>query len=285
MNLMKYIKHGTHVINNDRDGYMYSLNSSDGYDFQSHIHKCIEIIHVFEGELIYTVEDSEYIITSGDIVMTNPGEFHSFRFPKKGTYKREFLHIYPGFLKEYPALYREFTNRTPGWFNRIPASTAEKYGLHSIFNGIREHCAEPVQETDFMIFTYTLQMITKINRIMRESSPEAQHIAVNKTANEVRRYIDIHFNENITLEDIAATVYMSPEHTSRTFRKETGITIKTYITMRRIMRAKVLIAEGHKTTSLFSECGFGDYSTFYRAFVKYAGLTPEEFKRMQNKEM
>ena len=73
----KIIKHGNHTINDKYNGYVYNLNISDGYDFNSHMHNCYEFIHVIEGQLIYTVEGPEYALSAGDIIMTCPEELHS----------------------------------------------------------------------------------------------------------------------------------------------------------------------------------------------------------------
>ena len=70
------IKYGNHVLNNDYDGYMYSYNSSHGYDFNSHLHRCFEFIHIIDGKLIYTVEGTDYMLSKGDIIVTKPYELH-----------------------------------------------------------------------------------------------------------------------------------------------------------------------------------------------------------------
>ena len=87
---IKVLRHGTHIPGNDHDGYMYSFNTSKGYNFDSHLHKCYEIIHVIHGSFIYTVEGREYRISDGDIVITSPDELHSFSFPEECAYQREF---------------------------------------------------------------------------------------------------------------------------------------------------------------------------------------------------
>lgn len=213
--------------------------------------------------------------------MTNPLEFHSFSFPEKCTYEREFLHIYPGFLKDYPNLTAALNNRRAGHFNRISSELVSKYKLDFIFRGIEEYCENVVPETDFMVLTYTLQLVSKINQILRCESEEAQSEITGKKANSICRYIDSYYKNDITIEKIAENVYMSPSHASRLFKKETGMTVKAYLTLRRITHAKSLIMQGYKTMSIYSECGFGDYSSFYRAFVKYVGMTPNEFKTLQ----
>ncbi|MGM9937472.1 MAG: helix-turn-helix domain-containing protein [Candidatus Ornithomonoglobus sp.] len=278
----KIVKHGSHIINNDVNGYMYNHNISQGYDFSSHIHKCYEFILVFHGNLLYNVEGNDYMLSDGDFVMTTPSELHSFSFPGNCTYDRAFLHIYPGMLDKFPELADSLNLRKPGFFNRIPSELVKKHGIDVIFSSIEKYCADPVPETDFMVFTYMLQLITVIGRILREENPPEQTIIANKKAGSILSYIDRHYTESITLEDISGAVYMSPSYTSRMFKKETGMTIKEYINMRRVTKAKNLLMESRKASSIFTYCGFSDYSTFYRAFTKYIGMTPDELKHMHD---
>lgn len=274
----KYIKYGNHRITNDTDGYIYSFNSSDGYNFNSHMHKCYEFIHVLQGKLLYTVDGTDYMLSAGDFIMTKPEELHSFSFPEQCNYQREFLHIYPGFIKDFPEIISSLNSRKQGSFNYIPAEIVKKYEIDKIFNGIREYCSVPVPETDFMVLTYTLQLITKVNQIIRIEFPMPMQVATNRKSNFIYDYIDHHYNEDISLTDIAEAAFMSPAYASRMFKKETGMTIKAYLNLRRVTHAKNLIMEGKKATSIYSDCGFCDYSTFYRAFIKFVGITPDEFK-------
>lgn len=278
----KYTKHGSHKPNNDNDGYMYNRNSTMGYNFNSHMHNCYEFVHILQGNFLYTIEGTDYKLSDGDLIMTKPKELHSFRFPVECEYKREFLHIYPGFLKDFPEILNSLNERELGHFNHIPAELVNKYGIADIFDGIKEHCETPIPETDFMVLTYTLQLITKINQIIRMETPLPIPVETKKKSNDIYDYIDYHYKENITLTDIAEANFMSTAYASRIFKKETGMTIKSYLNLRRITNAKNLIMEGKKATSIYSDCGFYDYSTFYRAFIKFVGMTPDEFKHMHN---
>lgn len=276
----KVIKHGNHIINNDIDGYMYNFNTSKSYTFNSHMHKCYEFIHIIHGQLLYTVEGTEYMLSDGDFIMTTPDELHSFSFPNNGEYQREFLHIYPGFIKNYPELVRILNSRKAGYFNRFSAEMVKKYGIDKIFQGIEECCTNVEPETDFLVLTYTLQLIAKINQVLRKESPEHQEIITNKKANTIYDYIDHHYTEDIYIDTIAKSLFISPTYLSRVFKKETGMTVKNYLNMRRVTHAKNCIMQGQQPTDIYLECGFKDYSTFYRSFVKFVGMAPDAFKRM-----
>lgn len=276
----KLLKYGNHVITNDNDGYTYSFNTSKSYDFNSHMHKCYEFIHVIHGKLLYTVEGSEYMLSDGDFIMTNPAELHSFSFPAECDYQREFLHVYPGFIDRFPELTNPLDERKTGYFNRFSAEVVRQYKIDKIFKDMEDCCSHPSPETDSFMLAHTLRLITSINQVLRETLPE-QQIAVNKKANAVRDYIDKHYTNEISVEDIANALFISPSRLSHIFKRETGMTIKAYLNMRRITQAKSLIMEeGQMIKNIYWKCGYSDYSTFYRAFIKYTGMSPDEFKHM-----
>lgn len=276
----KIIRHGNHVINNDTDGYMYSFNTSKGYNFNSHLHKCHELLHIVSGGLLYAVEGKEYSLSEGDLIITKPEEFHSFSFPKECEYKREFLHIYPGFLSRFPEAEEILNSRAAGELNLIPVDKVKKYNIDKIFGEIEKYCEDVVPETDLMVLLCTVQIILKLNHIWVSDAPEYKSVLTDAKTNSICNYIDRHYSEDITAASVADAMFMSHSYASRLFKEKTGMTIKAYLNMRRVTAAKNLIMEGHKATSVFARCGFADYSTFYRAFVRYVGMTPDEFKNM-----
>lgn len=279
----KRVIHGNHIINDDTTGYMYNYNISIGSDFNSHIHKCHELIHVIKGQFLYTIEGKEYKLSDGDLIITKPEEFHSFSFPKECEYEREFLHIYPGFLDRFPEAAEILNSRKSGNLNLIPAEKVKKYNIDKIFNEIEKYCASPLPETDLMVLLCAVQIILKLNHIWIEDTPEYKNLLTDKKTDEMCNFIDWHHTEDINAASVAEAMFMSHSYASRLFKEKTGMTIKAYLNLRRVTTAKNLIMEGHKATNVFARCGFSDYSTFYRAFVKYVGMTPEEFKNSHNK--
>lgn len=274
----KVVKYGNHIINDNTNGYVYTYNSSDSYNFNSHLHKCYEFIHIIKGNLLYTVEGKNYALSDGDIIMTNPDELHSFSFPEKCFYQREFLHIYPGFLTFFPEILDFLNSRGKGEFNLIPSILVKAYGIDKIFRSMEGCCSDPDCDTHLLMLTYSVQLIVQIKRILTKEQIEYDYPTLTTKSDLIRKFIDNNYQKKITVPDIAAGVFMSTAYASRLFKKETGMTIKAYLNLRRITYAKNLILEGCKATSIYSQCGFCDYSTFYRTFVKFVGITPEDFK-------
>lgn len=274
----KVVRYGNHILNDTVNGYMYNLNYSDSYNFSSHIHHCYEFIHIIKGRLLYTVEGNDYMLSDGDIIMTTPEEFHSFSFPEKGFYQREFLHIYPGFLKRFPEMLDFLNSRKAGKYNLLPSELVKKYGLDIIFRNFEKCCLAPDSSTDLLMLTHTVQMIVQIKRLLEAETIRYKAPVSNEKSNSIRYFIDYNYDKPITVPDIAEATFMSVAYASRLFKKETGLTIKAYLNLRRVTQAKNLMMEGRKATEIFDKCGFLDYSTFYRAFVKYVGMAPKEFK-------
>ena len=84
---------------------------------------------------------------------------------------------------------------------------------------------------------------------------------------------------NLNIDDIAEHMFLNKSYISRLFKSETGLTISVYINMRRVMMAKNLLLAGENAMDIFYQCGFSDYTTFYRVFKKYTDMSPEQFKK------
>ena len=87
-------------------------------------------------------------------------------------------------------------------------------------------------------------------------------------------YIGRHINETLTLDTIAERFFVSKYHLSHTFTREVGVSLHRYITMRRLLMARQLLATGMSAGQVSSTCGFSDYTSFYRAFKAEYGISP-----------
>jgi two-component system response regulator YesN len=97
-------------------------------------------------------------------------------------------------------------------------------------------------------------------------------------------YIKAHFNEPITLKDIAKAAHLSVSRLSHIFREQAGVTIVDYITNTRIEYAKELLISTNKNcTEICFESGYNNQSYFTQTFKELVGVTPRQFREMNKR--
>lgn len=102
-------------------------------------------------------------------------------------------------------------------------------------------------------------------------------------AEETITYINEHFREDITNEELANRVNLSQYHFIRTFKKETGFTPHEYIINLRIATAKYLLKNSHMSVKdICFDTGFSRESVFCSAFKRHQGMTPAQYRSMES---
>lgn len=96
----------------------------------------------------------------------------------------------------------------------------------------------------------------------------------------MKRYIEEHLSQELSREEIARYVYLSPDYASKLFKTETGSFLKAYINDRKMERAKTLLAERQKNVSeVAAAVGFDNFAYFSTLFKKCTGMSPNEYKK------
>lgn len=96
----------------------------------------------------------------------------------------------------------------------------------------------------------------------------------------VRKHIDAHLAENMSLQSVACEVRLGPSHFSRNFRKSFGQPFTHFVASQRIQRAqRMMVASDVKLCEVAVSCGFADQAHFSRAFHRHAGETPARWRR------
>lgn len=170
--------------------YTYRTGMSEGPILGNHMHIYYEFLQLIEGNALYNVEGTEYKISSGDLLITNPNEFHFITFPKKSVYHRQFLQIHSSFVSSMnPHILDTLNVRKFGTNNRIPAEIFNKYNLGDIFKGVEHYSANPTDDTDFMVSTYAAQLVVKLSEILKKEFLVNDTSSKNKHIKEIQNYI------------------------------------------------------------------------------------------------
>jgi two-component system, response regulator YesN len=119
------------------------------------------------------------------------------------------------------------------------------------------------------------QVITKIMKCILASKSKN----MGKVIDEIKNYIDIHYFEDISLNDMSLKFYMNKSYLSALFKKRIGQNFVDYITTVRMKKASEhMKSKKCKVYEVAQLVGYTDERYFSKLFKKYMGVTPEEFK-------
>lgn len=94
-----------------------------------------------------------------------------------------------------------------------------------------------------------------------------------------KKYIEDHFDKDISLDDVSRVVNISPYYFSKVFKEASGLNFIEYLTNIRIEKAKNLLENSNLSIKeICVSCGYTDPNYFSRSFKKNVGVTPTEYK-------
>ena len=246
----------------------------DEKEFIMHIHDRCEIYFFVSGNVEYLVEGSKYPLNENSLMIMRPAEAHSPKITGSSTYERYALNFPLDFAKEIDTekrLLTPFTGRLLGKDNMFSADEMDMKLVHKLFS---EMCSE---NDDYgkrlTINTHLITLLDMINRAFGEKKKSGKKRR--STSERIVIYVNEHLTEDISVSMLAEHFYLSVSQFNRVFRQATGASPWDYVIKKRLTIAKELIRNGISAQEAAERCGFGDYSVFYRAYIRNFGYPPK----------
>lgn len=257
-------------LSHNRDPYFRTM--------EFHAHDFLELYYFLDGSVTYYIEDQVYDLCPGDLLIIPAGKMHRPVIANEhAAYERMVLWITPQYLQSIDS----------------PAGDLQK-NLQKV--GEHGYCV-PFRGDETVFVTALLKRLLYMQK--NDTDPkfcagavelylwtifrsygviDTTHRNETQVIPQVIRYITEHFSEPLTLEDIAAEFFVSKSYLNRHFKAYTNSTVYAYIMALRLTHARRMLREGIPAVEAGRECGFSDYSTFYKAFKTQTGLSPQQFK-------
>ncbi len=124
-------------------------------------------------------------------------------------------------------------------------------------------------------------LLLLVNRISYERDHPAEKGDETSLYDRLLSYIENHIDEDLSLNRLAEAFYVSKYHIAHLSKNHLGMSVHQYITKKRLSLCIQALPDCSNITNLYSACGFGDYSSFYRSFKKEYGISPNEYKKRQ----
>ncbi len=194
------------------------------------------------------------------------------------------LHIHPGFLSQWPV---EQLQRERAF--RFDHTAEHELRVDASMKAILQQLLEARERQEFPGMLQGMEMSLQILRKAVEQLsmpfapcpvPACRFLAYDSEREKIhkaRAILDAHYDERLTIKDLARKVAMNECYLKKGFKTLTGSTIHEYIAARRIATAKhMLQAEGRSVTEVAAVLGYSSISHFSTAFKKATGLKPCE---------
>ncbi len=252
--------------------FFYEHRDNDGTNVNvmgmHHYHRYFEIYYFIKGDCKYFIGNNTYTLMPGDVVLIPENVIHRTLYTS--AYERKLLNFTADLIPESigdgldSMLYIYRNKDVAKEINRIFDEIDREYSL------MDRHSEGAIEG-----------LVASLFILLARNENKAVHKGVNTpfVAEAVKR-ISESGQSNISLKALAHTLSVSPEHLSRTFRKETGFGFNEYLTLVRLQRAEQLLLESDGTVSEIAyACGFNDSNYFSDKFKKAHGISPLKYRR------
>lgn len=248
-------------------------------EVEVHHHDFYEVYLFLSGEAKYWVEGRLLQLQPGDLLLINPLELHR-PLPKShsSVYERIVLWMNKAYLESLSAsvsLTRCFDSTLPTHTNLLRPTLADRSDIIARMNDLVRECYGNDYGNRLCATGILLQFLVELNRMsLASASPLDKRESQSQLISEVLAYINEHYNEDLSLENLASHFFVSKYHLSHEFTRNVGVGVYRYIILKRLLHAKQMLTDGMPPGEVYRKCGFGDYTAFFRAFKAEYGISP-----------
>lgn len=258
----------------DRDLEIEAYNLSGIVQkFPNHFHEYYVIGFVEGGKRHLWCKGQEYDLSAGDLILFNPRDNH-FCAPMNGEvldYRAVNINsqVMAQAVKEITG--KEFT---PHFTQNVVYQSDITQSVGELYEAILTNAPRLKKEEAFFFL---------LEQVLQEyAAPfdEADITEPNQQVKTLCTYMEQHFAENITLDDLLTMTNFGKSYLIRSFTKQVGVSPYRYLQTVRLDRAKKFLEQGILPIDAACMAGFADQSHFTNFFKEFIGLTPKQYQKI-----
>lgn len=228
------------------------------------IHPYHEILYCTDmNAVLYT--DARQMEIVGDCLFVIPkGYYHFFELRSGARFTRLKIAVSEERIRDTAASEIVAAFRRINTADGLPAVLLKKLCCH-----IRE---EESAMRDFYVESAVAMLLAELGTEQTASAPDEAYD--DRPLQQVIQYLSENLTKDLRIETLSKQIGVSPSYIQHGFKKEMGISLHRYITQRRMILARERIARGEKPTKIYLDCGYKDYSSFYKTYTQFFGYPP-----------
>lgn len=269
-----YPGRGPQLLYLTRDQYSEDWNSN------LHTHGCAELFFIIDGHGRFRTQSEDYPVSMRDLIIINDNVPHTELSQSDSPLEYivlgvEGLEAMAG-TDGYTMLHLHH-----GWDELMSCLRLMLQEANAAQTGYEQVCGA--------LLSVVLIRLGRQEEVALSGKPVGH--GTSRECELVRRYIDNHFKESLTLEQLAELAHLNKYYLAHAFHREFGTSPINYLISRRIAESRFLLRETDHTLSLISQMlGFSSLSYFSQCFRRTEGVSPMQYRkqhreRAQKKEV
>lgn len=268
-----------------KDFEIYYYNDKPVYKVKNHTHDYYEFYFFLEGDVSITIDNQAHPLKPGDVILIPPHVSHFVTIHDETIpYRRFVFWISEAFCNELNALSEDYT-----YLMRHTQQSREYIFHYDVisFNALQSKVFQLIEELQCDRFGKASKvslcvhdLILHLNRTVYEATHLAAPSSEQTLYLNLLQYIEGHLEEDLSLDRLAKKFFVSKYHIAHIFKDNIGLSVHQFIMKKRLAMCRDAILSNTSISEAYTQCGFKDYSSFYRAFKKEYGMSPKEFAEL-----
>lgn len=241
----------------------FTVERNSNFSFPLHMHRCYEIILLIEGSMTIILENQEYIIEAGDMILIKPNFVHGL---KTDMTSRHILCIFsPELISAISEPLEQYLLTSP-----VIRNVPELY--RTLFENAREDAA--IGGIKGFLYLLSNLFYEQLDMATKDPDANGKHLL-----RDIFRYVEQNMQGSCSMQELGCALGYSPSYLSRFFYTSVGMPYTGYIRNIKISHACYLLRNTQNSVSdIARQCGYVSSTSFNRNFKQMTDCSPTEYR-------
>jgi len=266
----------------NNDFMFFHLRDKKNIQIEHHYHEFNKIIILITGSVIYNIEGISYRLKPWDVLFVPSNQVHKPIIEAEQDYERIVIWINNTFLEEHGDAENNLLTcfkiaRANKHLVRPGVNSLES--IQAILSRIEQEMKNKQFGSEILGNALFLQFIVYVNRLQLKPDKHVESIEMefDQQIQQIINFINSNLSMDLSIAELSSRFYMNKYYLMHKFKANTGYSIHSYISNKRVQKCAEAIKAGVSPSDAAAKYGFNDYSNFVRTFSKAFGVSPRNY--------